>query len=108
MVLALVPLQTIIASATEGELFHFVCHATDNHLGQEEHMLRNGRLSLRFQSGEICLDVKESVDKYCFAYEKKNSMDITDILEKCSLMGTASYTSSPSCSKEMGDWTDFQ
>lgn len=74
-------------------------------------MLKNGRLSLRFDRAEACLSVKECVDKHCSAYEKKIFMDMSDMLEKCTLMSTDNYLTSPTqqSSSEMDDtWCDFQ
>ena len=50
---------------------------------------------------------KEYLDKHLLAYEKKIVMDMTDMLEKCSLMGADNLESSQS--KEMEDsLSDFQ
>ena len=70
--------------------------------------MQNGRLSLRFQSVEICKSVKECVDKHCSAYEKKNIIDMRELLEKCSIMGSENNQDSASTTKAIADWSDFQ
>ena len=54
-----------------------------------------------------CVATKKCLDTHLLAYEKKIMMDMTDMLEECSLMGSDNLESSQS--KEMEDsWCDFQ
>lgn len=79
-VLVVVPIQSIIACATEGHIFHIVASEPP----QSSSILKDGRLSLKFhRSGITSQSVKECVDKHCTAYEKKIVRDMTDLLEKC-------------------------
>ena len=107
-VLKVVPLRTIIASATEGVLLHIVCH--EEHLpASKEDLIENGRLSLRFVNDEACLLAKESIDQHCTEYEKKTIIDMKDMLEMYSLAGAGKSLSNPSQSTEFDDsWCDFQ
>ncbi|KAL7538726.1 hypothetical protein ACHAXR_008760 [Thalassiosira sp. AJA248-18] len=107
-VLAVIPLQTIIASATEGELFHIVCNAKEKQIGPQSDIIKNGTMSLRFERSELCLSVKEILDKHCSAYEKKIMMDMTDMLEKCSLMAGAHLSSTLQSKAVEDSWCDFQ
>ena len=66
-------------------------------------MIKNGTISLRFDSSATCVSVKECLDKHCSAYEKKIGMDMTDFLEKCSLM-----EANGSLSQEEDAWCDFK
>ena len=110
-VLAVVPLRTIVASATEGNILHIVCLTTEQ---PQSNIVKDGRLSLKFQRGEQCLSVKECVDKHCAAYEKKLTMDMSDMLDKCTLMGNSNNYlgnshSQPTTNNEVvGAWCDFQ
>jgi len=79
-VFAVVPLQSIIACATEGHIFHIVASEPP----QSSSILKDGRLSLKFhRSGITSQSVKECVDNHCDAYEKKIVRDMTDMLEQC-------------------------
>ena len=93
-VLAVVPIQSIIACATEGHLFHIVASEPP----QSSSILKDGRLSLKFhRSGITSQSVKECVDKHCTAYEKKIVRDMTDMLDKCiNMEETDLNTSAPS------------
>jgi len=105
-VIAVIPLRAIIASATEGELFHIVCNTKDTTAGFQNKMIKNGTLSLRFDCSDTCEATKECLDKHLQAYEKRIAMDMTDWLEKCSLMGVDNLGNSQS--EEMEDsWSDF-
>ncbi len=72
-------------------------------------ILQNGRLSLRLAHFEACLSAKESVDKHCFAHEKKIVVDMIEMLEKCALMGAGNNLTTPPYTADMEDtWCDFQ
>ena len=90
--LAVVPIQSIIACATEGHIFHIVASEST----QSSSILKDGRLSLKFhRSGITSQSVKECVDKHCDAYEKKIVRDMTDMLEKCiNIMGETDLNTS--------------
>jgi hypothetical protein len=107
-VLKVVPLRTIIASATEGVLLHIVCH--EEHLpASNDDIIENGRLSLRFVNAEASLLAKESINKHCTEYEKKIIIDMKDMLEKFAIVGAGNYLPTPSQSTEFDDsWCDFQ
>ena len=95
-VLAVVPIQSIIACAIEGHIFHIVASEPPQ---SSSSILKDGRLSLKFhRSGITSQSVKECVDKHCDAYEKKIVRDMTDMLENCiNIMGeTDLNTSEPS------------
>ena len=102
-VLAIVPLQTIVACAAEGQILHIVCPTEES----QSNILKDGRLSLKFRrSGSTCQSVKECLDKHCDAYQKKIMMDLTDMLDQC-VMGDKS--SSQSNDNEVEEsWDDFQ
>ena len=106
-VLAVVPLRTIVASATEGNILHIVCLTEQ----LQSNIVKDGRLSLKFQRDEQC-SVKECVDKHCAAFEKKITMDMSDMLDKCVLMGNSNNYSGNSHSQSTtnisGSWCDFQ
>jgi hypothetical protein len=68
-------------------------------------MIKNGTISLRFNSSATCVSVKECLDKHCSAYEKKIVMDMTDFLEKCSLMGANDSLSTTQSQEDA--WCDF-
>lgn len=105
MVLAVVPLRVIIASATEGELLHIVCNANEKTTGLPAKILKNGTLSLRF-GHSFCASAKECLDKHQQAYETKVVMDMADMLEKCSHMAAERFEAQ---SHEADDsWCDFQ
>mmetsp|Transcript_15989 Transcript_15989/g.34538 ORF Transcript_15989/g.34538 Transcript_15989/m.34538 type:complete len:701 (-) Transcript_15989:94-2196(-) len=105
MVLAVVPLRVIIASATEGELLHIVCNANEKTTGLPAEILKNGTLSLRF-GHSFCASAKECLDKHHQAYETKVVMDMADMLEKCSRMASERFEAQ---SNEADDsWCDFQ
>jgi len=94
-VLAVVPIQSIIACATEGHIFHIVASEPPQ---SSSSILKDGRLSLKFhRSGITSQSVKECVDKHCIAYEKKIVRDMTDMLDKCiNMEETDLNTSAPS------------
>ena len=72
-------------------------------------MIKDGRLSLRFGRGDTCVSIKECVDKHCTAFENKLMLDITDMLEKCSLIGSGINLHSSLQSINIDDtWNDFQ
>jgi hypothetical protein len=53
--------------------------------------------------------VKECVDKHCTAFENKVVLDITDVLEKCFLIGSGAKLNSSLQSIDIEDsWCDFQ
>lgn len=131
-VVAVIPLRTIIACATEvslifvypkippfnyclltiqctcqAESFHIVCNTTDNKMGATD-IIKNGTLSLKFEHSEACLTVKECLDKHCAAYEKKIVMDMTDMLEKCSVMANSMLNSTSQTKEAEDTWCDFQ
>ena len=96
---------------TQGELFHIVCHAKEQQQQSraQEDLIKDGRLSLKFDKSEVCLSVKECVDKHCLAYENRLTLDVTDMLEKCVQMADDEYLSSPNQSSDVEDsWCDFQ
>ena len=72
-------------------------------------MIKDGRLSLRFGRGDTCVSVKECVDKHCTAFENKVMLDISEMLEKCLLIGSDANLSSSLQSIYIEDsWCDFQ
>jgi len=89
-------------------LFHIVCHANEL-FEQQGNLIKDGRLSLRFGRGDTPDSVKECVDKHCTAFENKVLLDITDVLEKCSLVGSGTKLNSSLQSIDIEDsWCDFQ
>ena len=112
IILAVVPLSSIIASASAGEILHIVCPLAEVPTGTEEGILKDGRMSLRLSSVNMCLSVKEYLDKYCAALENRAAMDIDELLEKCLEDGVNNSTG-PSSSKRREftgeeSWADFQ
>ena len=71
-------------------------------------IVQNGRLSLRFALCGACDSAKESLDRYCAAYEKKIVDDANDMLEKCSLIGDNILTAPSQLTKVEEAWCDFQ
>lgn len=113
-ILAVVPLSTIIASASAGEILHVVCPMAEVPKGTEDGVLKDGRLSLCFSSFTMSMSVKEHLDKYCAAQENRAAMDIDELLEKCSAVGSKILTTNSKSSllkreaREEETWADFQ
>ena len=113
-ILAVIPLSTIIASASAGEMLHVVCPLADLPKGTEDGILKDGRLSLCFSSVTMSISVKEHLDKYCAALENRAAMDIDQLLYNClaagnKILGTYSQTSLQRReAREEETWADFQ
>lgn len=113
-ILAVVPLSTIIASASAGEIVHVVCPMAESPKGRDDGILKDGRLSLCFSSITMSMSVKENLDKYCTAQENRAAMDIDELLEKCLEIGSKILTTNSLSSlqkreaREEETWADFQ
>lgn len=113
-ILAVIPLSTIIASASAGEILHVVCPMAEVPIGAADEILKDGRLSLCFTSATMSVSAKEILDKYCAALERRAAMDIDELLEKCLEVGDkilSTKSKSSSQRREARDeeaWADFQ
>lgn len=113
-ILAVVPLSTIIASASAGETLHVVCPMAEVPTGgAEDGILKDGRLSLCFSSVTKSISVKELLDKYGTALENRAAMDIDELLDKCfevcgKILTTKSQSSQRKAARGEGAWADFQ
>ncbi|KAL7491112.1 hypothetical protein ACHAWT_000563 [Skeletonema menzelii] len=114
-ILAVVPLSTIIASASAGETLHVVCPMAEvpAAAGAEDGILKDGRLSLWFSSVTMSISVKELLDKYGAALENRAAMDIDELLDKCfevgnKILGTKSQSSQRRRVRGEEAWADFQ
>lgn len=113
-ILTAIPLSTIIASASTGEVLHVVSSMAQASKGAEDSVLKHGRLSLCFNSIAMSISVKELLDKYCTAQENRVQMDIMELLNSCLALGNKILTTSSQLAshrreaKEEETWTDFQ
>ena len=109
-VLCAVPLRTVIASATEGASLHVAIRRQEKPSILQDEIIKDGKLTLCFESSGISLIVKETLEKYCSAYRFKIATDIDDMLEKCCEMaGNLSPETSESSSTIVEEeWDDFQ
>ena len=113
-ILAVVPLTTIIASASAGEILHIICPMAEVPIGTEDGILKDGRLSLCFNNVSTSISAKEILDKYCAALENRAAMDIDELLEKCLEVGDKILTTKSKSSSQRREaryeeaWADFQ
>lgn len=102
-ILAVVPLRCVIASATEGSMLHvavrYATSSTEQQVEAKDELIKNGKLSLCFETENTSVMVKECLDKYCSAYRKRIAMDIDDMLEECCCADESKINES---------WSDFQ
>jgi hypothetical protein len=116
IVLAVIPLSTIIASASAGETLHVVCPMAQMPTAVEEDVLKDGRLSLCFNNIATSISAKELLDKYCTAAENRKAMAIGELLDSCLEAGNkllAANANSQSTlrrgeAREEEAWADFQ
>ncbi|KAL9186333.1 hypothetical protein ACHAXT_005571 [Thalassiosira profunda] len=107
-VLSVVPHRSIVASGAEGELLRIVTSAEEIPPGTDE-FIKNGTLSLRFQSSKACQSAKECLDKHCSANENKNLRDMSELLEQCKWLGASVSRAAPQDGEtEADNWCDFQ
>jgi len=106
-VLAAIPLRTVVASATEGALLHVAIRRQENVAAtqNENNIVKNGKMTLRFESNATSLVVKECLDNYCSAYRSRIASEIDDMLQK--LMSEGSQPKSPD-PENQEEWADFQ
>jgi hypothetical protein len=104
IVLGVIPIRNVIASAPEKSLLHVAlrCSEDDSRYGE---IVKNGKLTIDFKNSDLSISVKNCLDKYCLAYRTKKAFEIEDFLEKCFSM----------CAKDSGPegigdgtWSDFQ
>ena len=116
IVLAVIPLSTIIASASAGETLHVVCPMAQVPNAVEEDVLKDGRLSLCFNNIATSISAKELLDKYCTAAENRKALAIGELLDSCLEAGNkllAANANSQSTlrrggAREEEAWADFQ
>jgi hypothetical protein len=108
IVLAVIPLSTIIASASAGETLHVVCPAAQVPNAVEEDVLKDGRLSLCFNNIATSISAKELLDKYCTAAENRKAMAIGELLDSCLEAGNKLLAANANEAKEEEAWADFQ
>ncbi|KAL7518829.1 hypothetical protein ACHAWX_003635 [Stephanocyclus meneghinianus] len=104
IVLGVIPIRNVIASASEKSLLHVALRCSEDN-SQYGEIVKNGKLTIDFKNSDVSISVKDCLDKYCLAYRMRKAFEIEDLLEKC-----FSMCAKDSVQEGIGNetWRDFQ